>query len=256
MFNQKMKLFQHHWFDQLNELKREAEGLMEWYLIQENHEPSQISSGDIQEQQSKILAVYSSLESQLPFLLNQSASKQLLHETKSVLDLLDEAVLSGMPSKVIRITTKQNNEREISIDDIVKAPALTEFQVNLVLDLPYSSFLEQVVIQPLDAKRYAYSALLKGFLVEIQHQRVYSFRYLSEVAVDLHNIPGFLVSGFHGFDDDYFWSDIFQRKSDATRYIVQTFLAGLSGFYRVVRIKKSDVTVLNNAIENSTDNIF
>lgn len=244
MFNKKLKHFQNHWFEQVNELKSEAEGLMEWLLIQENHKPSPISSGDIEERHNKILAVYDTLESQLPFLLNQSSSEQLLQETKSVIDLLHEASLRDIPREGITNTAKIY-AIDISIDDIVKASVLTTVDVNRVLELPYSSFIEQVVTQPLEAKRYAYSALLKRFMEEIQHQRIYNFRYLSEVADVLHNIPGFLVSGFHLFDDDRFWTGVFHRKSDNTIFIIETFLAGLTGYYKVMRQEQNDLISLN-----------
>lgn len=242
MFNKRMKLFQEHWCKHVTDLSDEAEGLLEWFQVQENHEPSQLASGDIQERQNTILTVYNILESQLPFLLNQPASSKLLYEVKSVLDMLQKAMIEENLSAEQRIPSVLASGKDlVSIGDIVKNTVMTTHDVSMVLSLSYSSFINQILDQPFDAKRYAYIVLLREFMVDIQKQRIYNFRYLSEVADDLHNIPGFMASDFKLFDDDIFWKSIFNKRTEATRYIVKTFLSGLSGYYRWLRgIRRSN----------------
>jgi hypothetical protein len=231
MFNKRLKLFQEHWASSLNDLRREAEGLLEWFQVLENHAPTQLSSGELQDRYNSIVAVFNTLEAQQHFLPDQPASCRLLAEVKSVLEMVEEAQIGEKQSAQQKTSSSPAASGSVSIDDIVNRSVMTTHDVNKVLDLSYSTFIKQVADQPLEAKRYAYCALIREFIIEIQNQRIYNFRYLSDLADDLHNIPGFMAGNFQRFDDDYFWDSIFNKHTEATYFIVKTFLSGLSGYY-------------------------
>ncbi|RRJ54816.1 hypothetical protein EHV15_35085 [Paenibacillus oralis] len=235
MFNKKMKLFQEHWTKSLTDLKREAEGLLEWFQVLENHETTQLSSGELQDRYNAVVAVYNTLKAQQDFLPNHPSSIQLLNEVQSVLEMIQETLEGKCNIDKLSIPTPFPVSGFVSIDDIAKRTILTIHDVNKVLELSYPTFIEQVSGQPLEAKRYAYSALIREFLLEIRNQRIYNFKYLSDLANALHNIPGFMASDFKQFDDDTFWDSIFNKRTEATNYIVKSFLSCLSGYYAWLR---------------------
>lgn len=231
MFNKKLKQFQEHWSQRLYDLRKEAEGLLEWFQVLENHNPTQLNSGEFQDRHNSILAVYNTLELQQSFLPDQPAATELLADVKGVLEMINEALVGERPFDKQFKSTSAALAAPVSIDDIVKRNVMTIHDVKAVLGLPYSSFIQQVTGQPVEAKRYAYMAVLREFLNEIRKQRIYNFNYLSEVSDDLHNIPEFIAVGFDSFDDDYFWSSIFNKQNEAAHYIVRTYLSGLAGYY-------------------------
>lgn len=232
MFKSKMMVFHTHWLKSISELHKDVEGLYEWLQVLEHHEPSSLSSSDIQDRFKSLLVKYEIFKDQHSYMPPSKNSTEALEEVTNLITSLQGKFNESSQSVNINYQTMYS---KISIEDIVQRAVFTNQDVNKVLSLPYDNFIEQISNQPLEAKQYAYLAIVRNFLQELKMGRIYSFKYQSELAGILDSIPGFLADNFNEFDDDYFWCDIFNRRNEAVSYVVKTFIAGLIGYYAWVK---------------------
>jgi hypothetical protein len=229
MFNRKIKQFQNHWLNSIQELKRDAEGLIEWFLIQENHKSSTISSSDIQSHLVELQSAAKVYEAQIEFLVDQIEARNIIKEVTDVLAQLEELLITGDPA-----STKIESEgsANVNIMEIVSGPVLTQLEIQKVLQMPFKSFAQQITGLSAVAKRYAYIGLLHYFLIEIRNKKIYNFNYLADLADALHNIPEFAAKGFDNFDDEMFWEPLFKKRDQGTKYILEVYLSGLARYHR------------------------
>lgn len=229
MFNRKIKEFQKNWLHSVQELGQDVDGLIEWFLIQESHPSSTISSADIQNGVIEFHASLKVYESQLHFLGDRPEAKDFISEVTKSLEQLEDFLVTGGPASSNII--KEGNAT-VDIDFIIRGMTLTADDIKKVLRMPYDDFSNQLTMIASEAKYYAYIGLVKTYLVDIQNNRIFNFTYLSNLADTLHTIPSFALKDFDQFDDNTFWFPLFKYRDERTQYILEIFISGLAGYFR------------------------
>jgi hypothetical protein len=229
MFNKKMKQFEKHWIESVQDLHKEALGLLEWYLSQEEHVHSQVNSGDIQTRYNELDGSLNVFRNQLLVMPDYLKAYAKVDEVNNVLQELKDFMDNP---RDIPAQAEQQNFTDSIIEDLFINDSLSGIDLAKIMHLPYEVFITQIQALPVQAKHYAYTAVARQFFLETQNMKIYNFKYLAELADDTHNLPAFIFRDMTGFDDSYFWKSIYRPGSRTKHFLIKTFITGLWGYYR------------------------